>query len=433
MQPIKEIFRALRSKNYRLFFFGQFVSLTGTWMTRIATIWLVYRLTHSAFFLGLVGFASQIPSFILTPVAGVIVDRLNLHRLVIVTQCLAMLQSALLAALALSGVISIGQILALNIFQGLIDSFDMPTRQSFMIHLIEDKQDLSNAIALNSSLVNGTRLIGPSLAGILIAASSEGICFLIDSLSYIAVIAALLAMDVTLPSRKRAHEHLFHGLKEGFRYVSGFVPIRAILLLLALVSLMGMPYAILMPIFADKILGGGPYRLGFLMGASGCGALLGALYLASRKSVIGLGRIIPQAAITFGIALIAFSFSRSFRLSLVIISLAGFGMMVEMAASNTLLQTIVDDDKRGRTMSFFAMSFTGMAPFGSLLAGTLAARIGAPGTLFFGGIVCILGAVLFMRRLPLLREKIRPIYLRKGILREAISGVDIATQLESTE
>lgn len=428
MTQFRNILRALRSRNYRLFFFGQGVSLIGTWMTRVATIWLVYRLTHSPLLLGAVGFASQIPAFLLAPFAGVLVDRLHLHRLLVITQILSMVQSSLLAVLALSGVISVWHILILSVFQGLVDAFDMPARQTFMVHMIERKEDLSNAIALNSSLVNGTRLIGPSLAGMLIAAKGEGVCFLADAVSYLAVIGSFLAMRVTIRKKETVPTPLLRELKEGVRYAFGFVPIKLILLLLALISLMGMPYAVLMPIFADQILGGGSHAMGFLMGASGFGALAGALYLASRRSVVGLGRMIPQAAAIFGISLMAFAQSRLFGLSLILIFLVGFGMMVEMAASNTLLQTIVDDDKRGRVMSFFSMAFLGMAPFGSLFAGSFASKIGAPNTLVLGGSVCILGAVWFARELPRIREKIRPIYLRKGIIKEAISGIQAVSQ-----
>lgn len=430
MKPFKGILRALKSRNYRLFFFGQGVSLLGTWMTRVAMGWLVYRLTGSAWLLGVVGFAGQVPAFLVTPFAGVLVDRINLHRLIIFTQVLAAIQSAVLAVLALTGVITVTHIIILSAVQGLIDGFDMPGRQAFMIHMIEDKADLGNAIALNSSIFNSARLIGPSIAGLLIAAVGEGFCFLVDAVSYLGVIAALLAMNVKIHRHDAHRKPLAHGLKEGLEYAFGFIPIRTILFLIALLSLMGMPYAVLMPIFADRVLGGGASTLGFLMASAGCGALFGALHLASRKSVIGLGKAIPQACIVFSLSLMAFAISRELWLSLALLFCAGFGMMVTMAASNTLLQTIVDDDKRGRVMSLYVTAFTGMAPFGSLLAGKFAAGIGVEKTFMAGGIFCGFAAVVFYHYLPYLREKIRPIYLKKGIIKETLaSGVQAAAQL----
>jgi MFS family permease len=408
--------RALRHRNYRLFFVGQGISLIGTWITRIATSWLVYRLTGSAEMLGVVGFASQIPTFVLAPFAGVWLDRMNRYHVLIATQVLAMVQSLALAALALTGTIQIWHILALSVFQGLINSFDMPARQSFLVQMVESREDLPNAIALNSSMVNGARLIGPSIAGVLIATSSEGICFLVDGISYIAVIASLLLMVVAAPAPRRSDKRVLHDLRDGFSYAFHFTPIRAILALLALVSLMGMPYTVLMPVIATDVLHGGPHTYGFLMGATGVGALAGAVYLASRKSVLGLGRIIPLAAALFGAGLIAFSRSRSTGLSLVLLLFAGAGFMVQMASSNTVIQTIVREELRGRVMSFYTMAFMGTAPFGSLLAGFLAGRIGAADTVLYGGIACIIGGALFARVLPLLRVQVRPIYIQQGIL-----------------
>lgn len=422
--------RALRHRNYRLFFSGQTVSLIGTWMTRIATSWLVYRLTRSSLLLGLVGFAGQIPSFLLAPVAGVLVDRWNRHRLLVVTQVLAMLQSAALAALALTGVINIWHVLALSLFQGVINAFDMPGRQSFVVEMVEKREDLPNAIALNSSMVNAARLLGPSLGGVIIAAVGEGWCFGVDAVSYLAVIASLVLMR--LPPRPRSASRgakVLPELRAGFSYAAGSPPIRSILLLLALVSLVGMPYTVLMPVFASTILHGGPHTLGFLMAATGVGALLGALFLANRRSVLGLGKIIPLMSAVFGAGLIGFSLSRTLWLSIPLLFVTGLGFMVQMAASNTLLQTLVDDDKRGRVMSFFTMSFMGTAPFGSLLAGVLAHRIGAPGTLMLGGAGCLAAALWFALLLPNLREQVRPIYIRLGILPEVAEGISAATQL----
>ncbi|HET6347170.1 MAG TPA: MFS transporter, partial [Myxococcota bacterium] len=355
--------------------------------------WLVYRLTGSALLLGLVGFAGQIPSFLLAPVAGVLIDRWNRHRLLVVTQVLAMAQSAALAALALTGVINIWHVLFLSLFQGVINAFDMPARQAFVVEMVEKREDLGNAIALNSSMVNAARLLGPSIGGILITAVGEGWCFFLDAVSYLAVIASLLLMRIAIrPRRALARSpksRVLAELREGWAYVSGSPPIRSILLLLALVSLVGMPYTVLMPVFASKILHGGSHTLGFLMAATGLGALAGAVFLANRRSVLGLGKIIPLMAGLFGAGLIGFSLSRTLWLSIPLLFVTGLGFMVQMAASNTLLQTLVEDDKRGRVMSFYTMAFMGTAPFGSLLAGSLAAHIGAPYTLLLGGVGCI--------------------------------------------
>ena len=424
------IFRALSHKNYQLFFAGQSISLIGTWMTRIATSWLVYRLTGSALLLGVVGFAGQIPSFVLAPFAGVLVDRWNRHRLLVTTQVLALVQSLALALLTLTGVIKIWHVLALSIVQGLINAFDMPVRQAFVVEMVERREDLANAIALNSSMVNAARLLGPSIGGIVIAAVGEGWCFMTDAISYLAVIASLLAMTIKpreLPTRK--HANMLKQLHEGWIYASRFAPIRDVLILLALVSLVGMPYTVLMPVFANQILHGGPSTLGWLMAASGVGALFGALLLAARKSILGLGKWIPITAAAFGIGLVAFSFARVTWVSLLLMMVTGFGFMVQMAASNTVLQTIVEEDKRGRVMSFYTMAFMGTAPFGSLLAGSVAERIGAPHTLLFGGIGCVLGALWFATSLPALRRDIRPIYRRIGVLPEVAQGIHETSEL----
>ncbi len=414
----KLTFRALHHRNYRLFFGGQSISLIGTWMQQIAVNWLVYRLTHSAFLLGVVGFSGRIPTFLLASFAGVLVDRWNRHRILVVTQILSMIQALILALLVLTDRVAIWHVISLSLFLGLINTLDMPARQSFVVDMIEKKEDMGNAIALNSSMANGARLVGPSIAGILISTVGEGTCFLLNGLSFFAVIISLLAMKMTPKKKEKERTPMWHGLKEGFAYAFGFPPIRSILLLLALISLMGMPYMVLMPIFARDILHGGAYTLGFLMAASGCGALAGAIFLASRKGVLGLGRIIVIASGLFGIGLIIFSLSRVFWLSLVLMILTGFGMMVQMTSSNTVLQTIADEDKRGRVMSFFTMAFMGMVPLGSLLAGSLAHTIGAPETIMIGGISCIVGSVLFAMRLPALRRMARPVYIKKGIILE---------------
>jgi MFS family permease len=408
--------RALRHRNFRLYFAGQTISLMGTWMTRLATSWLVYRLTGSAFLLGVVGFAGQIPTFLLAPVAGVWVDRLNRRQVLVVTQFLAMLQTFALAILALTHRINIHEIIWLSAFQGAINAFDMPGRQAFLVEMVGDKQDLGNAIALNSSMVNMARLVGPSLAGAVIAISSEGYCFLIDGISYLAVIASLVAMQLHTAAIKRTTDSVLMQLQEGWTYVSSSAPIRTILLLFATVSLMGWPFTVLMPVFAGTILHGGPHTLGFLMGAVGVGALVSAISLAVRRTVLGLGKMIPISTAAFGAGLILFGMSRTLWLSLLLMLVCGFGLMQQMAASNTIIQTIVEESKRGRVMSFYTVAFVGMAPFGSLLAGTLAHAIGAPRTVMVSGACCILGAAWFASRLPGIRGVIRPIYRDLGIL-----------------
>ena len=427
---ISHAWRALRHRNFRLFFGGQTISLIGTWMTRIATAWLVYRLTHSALLLGTVSFAGQIPTFLVAPFAGVWIDRWDRRQVLVWTQTLAMVQSFALAGLTFSGLITIHWILFLSVMQGIINAFDMPGRQSFMVQMVEDRADLSNAIAINSSMVNVARLIGPSLAGMLIAVTSEAWCFLIDGISYIAVIASLLMMHVHVPAIMRKATSTFHEMKEGWSYVSGFLPIRTILMLFAVVSLMGMPFVVLMPVFAATVLHGGPHTLGFLMGAMGVGALASALSLAARRNVRGLIRMIPVAAAVFGIGLIGFGLSNTFWLSMAMVLVAGAGMMQGMAASNTIIQTLVDEDKRGRVMSYYTMAFMGMAPFGSLLAGTMAHAIpstrawlvggpvlaGAQWTVMINGLVVVLGAAWFATRLPALRVVVRPIYQEMGII-----------------
>ncbi len=422
--------RSLRHRNFRLFFGGQTISLIGTWMTRIATSWLVFRLTHSALLLGTVSFAGQIPTFLFAPFAGVWVDRLDRRQVLVWTQTLAMVQSFALAALTFSHLITVRWILALTIMQGVINAFDMPGRQSFMVQMVEDRADLGNAIAINSSMVNVARLIGPSLAGMLIAVTSEAWCFLIDGISYIAVIASLLLMHIHGPAVRRAATSMLHELQEGWSYVTEFLPIRTILSRFAIVSLMGMPFVVLMPVFAANVLHGGAHTLGFLMGGMGVGALISALSLAARKSVRGLIRMIPIAAIVFGLGLIGFGLSHVFWLSMLTVLVAGMGMMQGMAASNTIIQTLVSEDKRGRVMSYYTMAFVGMAPFGSLLAGALAhlipptpmflfkgtALVGAQWTVILNGIAVLLGAAWFVTQLPALRRVVRPIYQEMGII-----------------
>lgn len=428
VRDFSHAWRALRHRNFRLFFGGQSISLIGTWMTRVATSWLVYRLTKSSLLLGTVSFAGQIPTFLLAPLAGVIVDRIDRRKVLVWTQTLAMVQSLALAWLTLAHRINIREVLALSAMQGIINAFDMPGRQSFMVKMVEDRADLSNAIALNSSMVNAARLLGPSLAGMLIAATNEGWCFLVDGVSYIAVIASLLMMRVSHANEQLSATSMLGQLREGWTYVAGFAPIRTILLLFALLSLMGWPFMVLMPVFAAQVLHGGPHTLGFLMGAVGVGSLASALSLVMRRSVRGLSKMIPIAAVVFGSGLIAFGLSTRLWLSMILMLLTGFGMMQGLTASNTIIQTLVEEKMRGRVMSYYTMAFVGMAPFGSLVAGTLAHLIGAPRTVIVSGIACILGGCWFWTRLPSIRKDMRPIYERLGIISQAVPLAEEAAQ-----
>jgi MFS family permease len=425
--------RALRARNFRLFFAGQSISLIGTWMTRIASGWLMYRLTHSAFLLGMAGFIGQIPAFLLGPFVGVWIDRWDRHRVLVITQTLSMVESFALAYLAIREIVTPWEIIWLALFQGLINAFDMPARQSFVVQMVQHKEDLGNAIAINSSMVNAARLVGPAIAGVLIAGVGEGYCFLTDGISYIAVIISLLMMRITVPQAFSPRRRIMHELAEGWHYVTASLPIKAILLNLALVSLAGMPYTTLMPIFASQVLHGGAHTLGFLMAATGVGALAGSVQLAIRRSVVGLGSRIVITTILFGASLFAFALSRSFWLSMAILPVVGFGMMQQLASSNTILQTIVHDEKRGRVMAFYSMAFQGMAPFGSLLAGELAQRIGAPMTVVVSGVLCIAGGVWFGVKLPAIRKAVRPIYVQLGILPELAMGVEQAAELKQPQ
>lgn len=389
---LKSTFRALQYKNYRLFFIGQGTSLIGTWMQRVATSWLVYRLTGSAVLLGVVGFVSQIPTLFFSPIGGVIADKLDRRKILLYTQILSMVQAFILAVLVVRGTVTVYWILILNSTLGLVNAFDITARQSFVVEMIDNKEDLSNAIALNSSLVNGARLIGPSVTGIIIAAAGEGVCYFINCASYLIIIIALFKMKIRRREKAVKDTRVIQDFREGFIYISKTVPMRSTIVLLALVSLMGMPYQVLMPLFAKEVLGGGAHTLGFLMGATGLGALAGTIYLASRKNTGDIPALIPSSAAVFGAGLIAFSFSKTEWLSLPVLLIAGFGMMLQMSSSNTLLQVLVDDDKRGRVMAFYTMAFMGMVPLGSLLGGGLAGIIGAPYTVLAGGILCIAGS-----------------------------------------
>ena len=382
----------------------------------IAMSWLVYDMTHSTFMLGLVGFISRIPSLLFAPVAGVFADKMNKYKLLYLTQVLSMVQAVIITVLLFTNTIEIWHIVVLGMFLGIINSFDMPIRQSFVVELIEDKEDLGNAIALNSAMVNGTRLIGPTIAGILVAAVGESWCFLLNALSFIAILATLSLMRIPKSFVEKKEESHMNKLEEGFKYAYNFLPIRYILLLLALISLMGMPFQVLMPYFAKDVFQGGPYILGFLMAATGVGALAGALYLAYRKTVLGLGKNLVYASLLFGTGLIVFSFSVNLWLSIVVLAFTGFGMMVEITASNTLLQTLAEDDKRGRVMSFYTLAFMGTVPLGNLLTGVMSDLIGVSYTILFGGVCCIIGAIFFAMKLPIIRKYSRPVYIQKEII-----------------
>ena len=450
----RSIVRALRHRNYRLFFAGQIVSLCGTFLTQVAMVWLVYSITHSGKILGITAFAGQVPAFALGPFAGVWVDRLNRRRLIVITQTLAMCQSFALAGLVYffwghTSIVVPGLIM-LAFVQGLINAFDMPARQAFLVEMVDNREDLANAIALNSTMVHAARLIGPAMAGFLIHYVGAVLCFLLDGVSYIAVIFALLAMNIRPKPPRTLDKGVLAELREGFNYVWGFAPIRAMLLLMALLSLTGMPaFSVLMPIFANALSrhpdARGAETLGLLMGASAAGALAGAIYLASRRSVVGLGRLIALAAFFFGAALIAFSFSHVLWRSLLLVPIAGCAMLITFASSNTLLQTLTEDEKRGRVMSFFTMAFVGMTPWGNLLAGTSADALvsvnpvplwarfdGAARTLQWAGVICVIAALSFALKLPAIRRIIRPIYEQRGIVPPQVAaGLRDATEVVS--
>lgn len=414
------LFRSLKHRNYRLFFFGQGVSLVGTWMQMVAINWVVaHSMTstqaQASFWLGVVNFAGRIPMFLLAPLAGVLVERWNRRRLLTVTQAAAAAQAAVLAVLTLVGWIDLWQLVALSLMLGLINTLDIPGRQSFVVQMVDRPEDLSNAIALNSSLVNGARIIGPAIAGLILAVTSAGACFAFNAISYVAVILSLLAMRLR-PAEPAPRKRLWHELREGFGYAFGFRPIRAILLLLAVVSLMGASYQVLLPVFAEDVLHRGAITYGLLMAGAGLGALAATVRLAMMPNVRGLGRWIATAPAIFGTGLIGLSLSRTPWISIAVMPVVGFGMITQMASSNTVLQTIVDEDKRGRLMALYSMAFMGMVPLGSLLAGLLASWIGAPLTVGLSGGVCIIGSMVFSTQLPAIRREVRPIYVRKGII-----------------
>jgi MFS family permease len=405
---VPPLLRSLRHRNYLLFFSGQLVSLIGTWMQAVAQSWLVYRLTGSSFWLGMIGFSSQIPVLLLAPVGGMVADRLRRHRIIVVTQACSMVLAFVLAGLTLSGHIRPQHVFFLGAVLGVVNAFDIPARQSFLVEMV-GREDLSNAIALNSSMFNGARLVGPAVAGVLVGCIGEGYCFLANAVSFVAVLAGLLAMRMPPWTPPRHASSAIQGMVEGFRFVGSTAPARAVLLLLGLVSLVGMPYVVLMPIFADKVLHGGPRALGMLMGAAGAGAMLGALRMAARRGLQGLGHWVAAGTLAFGVSLILFSQSRSFLLSVGLLVPAGFAMMVQMSGTNTLVQSMVPDRLRGRVMAVYSMMFMGMAPVGALCAGSLATRIGAPATVLCAGFACMMGGVAFAIRWPRLRHEAREV------------------------
>jgi MFS family permease len=419
---VSHAWRALRHRNFRLFFYGQGISVIGTWMTKVATGWLVYRLTDSPLMLGVVGFSGQIVSFLLGPIAGVWVERLDRRRMLVWTQAAAAVQSLALAALTLGHVITLWEIIALSALQGLINALDTPGRQSFLVQMVEDRDDLGNAIAINSSMSNGARLIGPAIAGVVIGAAGEGWCFALDGLSYVAVIASLLMMRLKPVKLRRHRAGMIEQMREGWDYVRSPGPIRTVLLLFALVSLMGYPWGVLLPVFAGRVLHGGPHTLGWLSTAAGVGALASGISLTLRRSTAGLSRMLQVATAMLGVALVLFGLSHTLWLSLALMACVGFGMLQTAAGCNTIVQSLVTEDKRARVMSYYTMAFYGAAPFGSLLAGTLAERIGAPHTVIVTGVFCLIGCLWFTFELPRTRAAV----LRAAPEAEALPEPDMS-------
>jgi MFS family permease len=430
---LRSMVRAFRHRNFRLYFGGQSISLIGTWIQQIALGWTTYQLTHSSFLLGLVSFAGQLPLFVATPFAGVLVDRWNRHRTLVITQTSSMLQALALAVVVSTNTLHVWNLVALNLLAGTILAVDYTARQAFIVDMVGSGRDLPNAVALNSFIINGGRVLGPAIAGLLLTIVTPAVCFFINAVSYVPVIAALFAMRVTRHVPAAVPTSALKDMAEGVRYAMGFPPIRAVLLLVALISLFGLPYAVLMPIFAAEVLHGGAHTLGWLMTGPGIGALIGALYLASRKTILGAGPRVAAGGLIFGLGLVVVGATHNFLLLMSALFFAGMGMIVHLATSNTVLQTIVDDDKRGRVMSLYTMAFLGMAPFGSILGGALASHIGVQTTLLLGGIVCAGGALLFATKIRVLRPMVLPIYRRKGIIPEIATSLDSASTLLRTE
>jgi len=430
---IRGMLRAFRHRNFRLYFGGQSISLIGTWVQQIALSWTIYQLTHSSFLLGVVSFAGQLPLFILTPFAGVFVDRFNRHRILIVTQSLALLQALALALVVSTGTLQVWNLIALNVFAGSVLAIDLTARQAFIVDMVGAGHDLPNAVALNAFVINGGRMLGPAIAGLLLTIVSPAVCFYTNAISYVPVIAALLAMRLKERASRPANASAVQDLIEGISYAASFPPISTVLLLVGLVSLAGLPYAVLMPILAAEVLHGDAHVLGWLMTAPGIGALVGTIYLASRKSIFGAGPRIAAGAILFGGGLVGVGLSHRLGLALFSLAFVGLGMIVQLATSNTVLQTIVEDDKRGRVMSLYTTAFMGMAPFGSLLSGGIAHQIGVQLTMICGGVICSGGGLLFALRIPVLRPMVLPIYRRKGIIPQVAEGLQNASALLRSE
>ena len=425
LDRVRFAMRALRHRDLRLFLLGQGISLIGSWMQQVAMSWLVYRMTGSTLVLGLIAFCSQFPTFLVAGVAGALADRWSRYRMVFVAQIGLMLEAVVLAALVLTGTVQVWHLIVLAAWSGLCSGFDVPARQALIVRFVNG-QDLPNAIALNSAIFNGARLVGPAIAGVMIAVVGEGPVFVLNALSYLTVLGAMWAVEAR-DKGSSGGESVLRTMREGFRYAFGFPPIRAILVLLTLISLVGLPYSVLLPAFASDVLHGGAGTLGLLTAAAGLGALAGALTLASRESVWGLGMFIVRCTALFGAALVAFAWSRNVWLSSVLMMFAGFGIMATTAAMNTILQTLVEEQMRGRVMALYTMAFIGLSPLGALFGGALAERIGAPLTVGVGGLACVALAVWFARELPELREMVRPIYQRMGIIPEVASGIQSAS------
>ncbi|HNY01071.1 MAG TPA: MFS transporter [Bacteroidales bacterium] len=413
---IRHVFSSLRSRNYRIYFTGQGISLIGTWMQNIALSWLVYRLTGSVFLLGLIAFISQIPTFILSPFAGVLVDRFNRLRILKMTQAFFMLQALVMTLLVLFNLVEVWHIIVLSVIFGLITAFDAPARQSLVVFLIEDPEDLGNAIALNSAIFNGARLVGPAIAGIMIALVGEGICFLLNTLSFAAVIVALLQIRIRADQRGTGRNNFRDSFREGFRYTFGSMPIRTLIITLSVESAVGLSYIVLLPAYAREILHGGPDTLGYLMSAMGAGALMGAFYMAARKTVLGLGKILSASTIVLGLSIGLASFFGTRYVAPVMFFFSGCAMVLSLSSINTMLQTIAREDLRGRVMSFYSMALMGTAPIGNLISGSVASRIGIPLTFLVAGIITVLLGIWFGINLGSFRRLVRPIYIDKGIL-----------------
>ncbi|MDH3270412.1 MAG: MFS transporter [Gemmatimonadota bacterium] len=421
-------FRALRHRDLRLFFAGQAVSLVGTWMQQVAMSWLVYRLTGSALLLGVISFSSQFPSFLMAPFAGALADRWSRYRMVVVAQTLSMIQATVLAVLVITDVVTVTHLIVLSVMIGLINGVDVPARQALMIRLVRGADDLPNAIALNSSMFNAARLVGPALAGVLIGLVGEGPVFVLNAASYIAVLWALAQLRVSRQPGQPVGSVL-RSMVEGFSYAVRSPPIRDLLILLSGISLVGVPYVVLFPVFARDVLGGGAGTLGLLTSSAGLGSLAGALALASRSTVRGLGPVLAWGIVAFGASLMGFAFSRTLPLSCALLVVSGFAMIVVTASTNTILQTIVSEEMRGRIMSLYTMAFVGMTPLGGLAGGAIASRVGAPTAVVLGGAGCMALAAWTFWRLPALRSLIRPIYAELGIIPEVATGLQSVSEM----